>query len=66
MDKQHQEKDAEIIRLRQQVQELEISKESFREETNLYKGRCTNLQRDIELHTSAVNKMSTDQGSMGD
>ena len=32
----------------------------------MYKGRCTNLQRDIELHTSAVNQLSTDQGSMGD
>ena len=40
--------------------------DTLREETNLYKGRCTNLQRDIELHTSAVNKLSTDQGNMGD
>ena len=40
--------------------------EVLREETNLYKGRCTNLQRDIEMHSTAVNKLSTDQGSMGD
>jgi hypothetical protein len=38
----------------------------MREEINLYKGRCSNLQRDIELHSNAVNKLSTDHGSMGE
>ena len=26
-----------------EIMELEVSKETYREETNLYKGRCTNL-----------------------
>lgn len=55
-----------MVKLKQQVKELEVRCETFREETNLYKGRCTNLQRDIELHTSAVNKLSNDQTGMGD
>lgn len=45
---------------------MELNNDNLREETNLYKGRCTNLQRDIELHLGAVNKMSNDQGTMGD
>lgn len=66
MDKELQKKDQEIVKLTLQVDELNMKNDALREETNLYKGRCTNLQRDIELHTSAVNKLSTDQGSMGD
>lgn len=66
LDKEAQIKDADIVKLTQKVQELEINNDQLRNESNLYKGRCTNLQRDIELHTSAVNKLSTDQGSMGD
>lgn len=38
----------------------------MREEINLYKGRCSNLQRDIELHSNAVNQLSSDHGSMGE
>ena len=38
----------------------------MREEINLYKGRCTNLQRDIELSSTAVNKLASDTGSMGE
>jgi len=38
----------------------------MKEEINLYKGRCANLQRDIELSSSAVNKLSNDSGSMGE
>ena len=49
--------------------DLQIQKDEnlrMREEINLYKGRCSNLQRDIELHSNAVNKLSTDHGSMGE
>jgi len=30
------------------------------EEINLYKGRCANLKRDIDLHSNAVSKLSND------
>ena len=35
------------------------------EELNLYKGRCANLQRDIQLSSTAVDRLNNDQGSMG-
>ena len=38
----------------------------LREEINLYKGRCSNLQRDIELQGSAMNKLSNDSGGLGE
>jgi chromosome segregation ATPase len=37
----------------------------LREENNMIQGRCLNLQRDIELSASAMNKLSDDSGSMG-
>jgi hypothetical protein len=36
------------------------------EEVNLLKGRCANLQRDIELSSTAMNKLSNDSGSLGE
>jgi len=30
------------------------------EELNMYKGRCTNLARDVELHYNHLNKMNSD------
>jgi len=38
----------------------------MREELNLYKGRCANLSRDVELSSGAMHKLSADQGTMGD
>ena len=36
------------------------------EEVNLFKGRCANLQRDIQLSSSAMNKLSSDTGGLGE
>ena len=36
------------------------------EEVNLFKGRCANLQRDIQLSSSAMNKLSNDTGGLGE
>jgi hypothetical protein len=30
------------------------------EELNMYKGRCSNLARDVELHYNHLNKMNSD------
>ena len=38
----------------------------LKDELNLYKGRCQNLLRDIDMHSNAVHKMSTDSGAMGE
>lgn len=32
----------------------------------MYKGRCQSLLRDMDMHSGAVNKLSSDAGSMGE
>ena len=44
-------------------QKLEEDLERLKEECNQYKGRCTNLQRDIQVSQSYMQKMSTDTNS---
>ena len=34
------------------------------EQLNLYKGRCANLQRDVQLGSSTMERLNSDQGSM--
>jgi hypothetical protein len=59
-------KDEALKRFQFDLQSQKDENLRMREEINLYKGRCSNLQRDIELHSNAVNKLSTDHGSMGE
>lgn len=42
--------------------------ENFRlsEENNMIKGRCSNLQKDLNLTSSAMNKFQNDSGGMGE
>jgi len=66
LQKEVTDKDEVIHNLKSSLQEEQDSGLRMREENNLIKGRCANLQRDIELHTNAVNKLSTDSGAMGE
>jgi hypothetical protein len=59
-------KDEALKKFQYDLQSQKDENLRMREEINLYKGRCSNLQRDIELHSNAVNKLSTDHGSMGE
>ena len=34
------------------------------EQLNLYKGRCANLQRDVQIGSSTMERLNSDQGSM--
>ena len=52
--------------MQQEMDGRGIDSDRLKDELNMYKGRCQNLLRDIEIHTGAVNKMSSDQGSMGE
>jgi hypothetical protein len=38
----------------------------LRDENSLYRGRCANLQRDIEMQGGAVDKLTYDSGTMGE
>ena len=66
MESEKIQKDEALKRFQYDLQSQKDENLRMREEINLYKGRCSNLQRDIELHSNAVNKLSTDHGSMGE
>ena len=66
MESEKIQKDEALKRFQFDLQSQKDENLRMREEINLYKGRCSNLQRDIELHSNAVNKLSTDHGSMGE
>lgn len=46
--------------MKQEIDDKAIDTDKLKEELNIYKGRCQNLLRDIEIHTGAVNKLSND------
>ena len=66
MDKEANELHSEMKQLKTEVQRKD--EEIFRngEELNLYKGRCANLQRDIQMSSNTMNKLNLDQGSLGE
>lgn len=66
MESEKIQKDEALKKFQYDLQSQKDENLRMREEINLYKGRCSNLQRDIELHSNAVNKLSTDHGSMGE
>ena len=37
----------------------------LREEVNVFKGRCTNLARDVEMHYNEMHRLTSDQSSAG-
>ena len=37
----------------------------LREEVGMYKGRCTNLARDVEMHYNEMHKLNNDQSTAG-
>lgn len=59
------EKDDKLQRMKIELERKD--EENFRlgEEINLLKGRCANLQRDRDLASTAMDKLSSDQGGLG-
>ena len=37
----------------------------LREEISVYKGRCTNLARDVEMHYNEMHKLNSDSSTAG-
>ena len=66
LEKQTKDKDDKLRRHQQDIERKDNELFQMKEEINLYKGRCANLQRDIDLSSSAVNKLANDSGSMGE
>jgi chromosome segregation ATPase len=45
---------------------MEVDLERVKEECNQYRGKCSNLQRDIQVSQSYLQKMSTDTNSVNE
>jgi len=60
MDREAKEKEELIRKMKFDSKTQDDENQRLREEINLYKGRCANLQRDIELSSVCVNKLNND------
>ena len=59
------EKEAEVAGIRDRIGQLEMENAQLREEIGVYKGRCTNLARDVEMHYNEMHRLNADSGSAG-
>ena len=59
------EKEAELATARDRLGQLEMENAQLREEVSVYKGRCTNLARDVEMHYNEMHRLNNDQSSAG-
>lgn len=59
-------KESELAAKVSENQRLVVDCERLKEETNMYKGRCANLQRDVQVSQSYLQKVSSDNTSQND
>ena len=66
MQKEVRDKDELIRKLQFDQQTHGDESRTLREENSLYRGRCANLQRDIEMQGGAMSKLGSDAGTLGE
>ena len=54
------EKEVELVAVKDRLGQLEMENSQLREEIGMYKGRCTNLARDVEMHYNEMHKLNND------
>ena len=54
------EKEAELTAVKDRIGQLEMENAQQREEISIYKGKCTNLARDVELHYNQMHRLNND------
>ena len=54
------EKEAELTVVKDRIGQLEMENAQQREEISVYKGKCTNLARDVELHYNQMHRLNND------
>lgn len=64
MNKEQNELKEQIFKLKQKLMDEEAESSKLKDEVELYKGRCANLSRDIQLSGTAMDKLNTDAGSL--
>lgn len=66
MQSEVREKEEVIRRLESDQQAQGDENRTLRDENSLYRGRCANLQRDIEMQGGAMSKLGSDAGTLGE
>ena len=66
LERQANEKGEKLARMKTELDRKDEENYRLTEEVNLIKGRCANLQRDLQLSSSAMNKLSNDSGGLGE
>ena len=64
LERESKEKDELVRKYKYDYQSIKDENERLIEELNINKGRMGNLQRDIEMTSTAMSKMNCDQGTM--
>ena len=64
MERKDQEQHEAISSLQRELRKYQDETHDLTEQLNLYKGRCANLQRDVQLGSSTMERLNSDQGSM--
>ena len=59
------EKEQQMDEMSDKLGKAEMENVQLREEVNIYKGRCTNLARDVELHYNEMHKLNNDSAHSG-
>ena len=59
------EKEAELNCVKDRIGQLEMENAQLREENSVFKGRCTNLARDVEMHYNEMHRLNSDQSTSG-
>lgn len=59
-------KEAELRAKEEENRQMAEACERLKEETNTYKGRCSNLQRDVQVSQSYLQKVSDDSNSQSE
>ena len=54
------EKEAELATIKDRVGQLEMENSQQREEISIYKGKCSNLARDVEMHYNQMHRLNND------
>jgi chromosome segregation ATPase len=54
----------QVANLKQQLREQESEQSRLCEEVNMYKGRCANLQRDMEFSSTTMDKLNTNKDGL--
>lgn len=63
MDKEAHELHLQLKQSRHDLQKKDAEIFKLSEELNLYKGRCANLQRDMDMSANMLTKLNMDSGS---